>query len=136
MVVRRRCEHELARHEGYRAIRNADRRATSRDRLAVHMGDRQTVTVDVRVVAEHIDGRAAVFSHREAVVLSHRRIVDRRDRARDRRDRRDRAVRDRVGEARRTMVVRGLFIKAAPMNRINVTSAAEAVATCIAGAPK
>lgn len=36
----------------------------------------------------------------------------------------------------RTMVVRGLFIKAAPMSRINVTSAAEAVATCVAGAPK
>lgn len=36
----------------------------------------------------------------------------------------------------RTMVIRGLFIKAAPMSRINVTSAAEAVATCAAGAPK
>ena len=36
----------------------------------------------------------------------------------------------------RTMVIRGLFIKAAPMSRINVTSAAEAVATCVAGAPK
>ncbi|MDP3720737.1 MAG: hypothetical protein Q8T13_23490 [Acidobacteriota bacterium] len=36
----------------------------------------------------------------------------------------------------RTMVIRGLFITAAPMSRINVTSAAEAVATCVAGAPK
>jgi hypothetical protein len=36
----------------------------------------------------------------------------------------------------RTMVIRGLFIKAAPISRINVTSAAEAVATCVAGAPK
>lgn len=36
----------------------------------------------------------------------------------------------------RTMVIRGLLIKAAPMSRINVTSAAEAVATCVAGAPK
>lgn len=36
----------------------------------------------------------------------------------------------------RTMVIRGLFIKAAPVSRINVTSAAEAVATCVAGAPK
>ena len=47
----------------------------------------------------------AVFSHREAVVLSHRRVVDRRDRARDRRHRRDRAVGDRVGERGRTVVV-------------------------------
>jgi len=36
----------------------------------------------------------------------------------------------------RTMVIRGLLIKAAPTSRINMTSSAEAVATCAAGAPK
>ncbi len=36
----------------------------------------------------------------------------------------------------RTMVIRGLFIKAAPVSRINMTSAAEAVDSCVAGAPK
>lgn len=35
-----------------------------------------------------------------------------------------------------TMVIRGLFIKAAPVNRINMTSSVEAVASCVAGAPK
>lgn len=35
-----------------------------------------------------------------------------------------------------TMVIRGLLIKAAPVSRINMTSAAEAVASCVAGAPK
>jgi len=36
----------------------------------------------------------------------------------------------------RTMVIRGLLIKASPASRINMTSAVEAVATCVAGAPK
>jgi hypothetical protein len=36
----------------------------------------------------------------------------------------------------KTMVIRGLFIKAAPISRINMTSSVEAVATCVAGAPK
>jgi len=36
----------------------------------------------------------------------------------------------------KTMVIRGLFIKAAPVSRINMTSSVEAVATCVAGAPK
>lgn len=36
----------------------------------------------------------------------------------------------------RTMVIRGLLIKASPVSRLNMTSAAEAVATCAAGAPK
>ena len=35
----------------------------------------------------------------------------------------------------RTMVIRGLFIKDR-VSRINVTSAVEAVASCVAGAPK
>ena len=35
----------------------------------------------------------------------------------------------------RTMVIRGLFIKD-KVSRINVTSAVEAVASCVAGAPK
>ena len=35
----------------------------------------------------------------------------------------------------RTMVIRGLFIKD-KVSRINVTSAVEAVAACVAGAPK
>lgn len=36
----------------------------------------------------------------------------------------------------RTMVIRGLLIKASPVSRINMTSSAEAVASCVAGAPK
>ena len=36
----------------------------------------------------------------------------------------------------RTLVIRGLLIKASPVSRINVTSAVEAVATCAPGAPK
>ncbi len=36
----------------------------------------------------------------------------------------------------RTVVVRGLFIKAAPAARINMTSIVEAVATCAPNAPK
>lgn len=36
----------------------------------------------------------------------------------------------------RTMVIRGLLIKASPVSRINMTSSVEAVATCVAGAPK
>lgn len=36
----------------------------------------------------------------------------------------------------KTMVIRGLLIKAAPVSRINMTSSVEAVATCVAGAPK
>ena len=35
-----------------------------------------------------------------------------------------------------TMVIRGLFLKATPVSRINMTSSVEAVATCVAGAPK
>ncbi len=36
----------------------------------------------------------------------------------------------------RTVVVRGLFIKDAPVSRLNVTSVVEAVPGCAAGAPK
>ncbi len=36
----------------------------------------------------------------------------------------------------RTMVIRGLFIKGSPVSRLNMTSAVEAVASCVAGAPK
>jgi hypothetical protein len=36
----------------------------------------------------------------------------------------------------RTVVVRGLFIKDAPVSRLNVTSVVEAVPGCTAGAPK
>jgi hypothetical protein len=36
----------------------------------------------------------------------------------------------------RTVVVRGLFIKAAPASRINMTSIVEAVASCASTAPK
>jgi len=36
----------------------------------------------------------------------------------------------------KTMVIRGLLIKAAPVSRINITSSVEAVASCVAGAPK
>jgi len=36
----------------------------------------------------------------------------------------------------RTVVARGLFIKAAPASRINLTSIVEAVANCAPGAPK
>ena len=35
-----------------------------------------------------------------------------------------------------TMVIRGLFIKATPVSRINMTSSVEAVDFCVAGAPK
>ncbi len=35
-----------------------------------------------------------------------------------------------------TMVIRGLFIKATPASRINMTSSIEAVDFCVAGAPK
>ena len=35
-----------------------------------------------------------------------------------------------------TMVIRGLFIKATPVSRINMTSSIEAVEFCVAGAPK
>ena len=35
-----------------------------------------------------------------------------------------------------TMVIRGLLIKASPVSRINMTSSAEAVASCVDGAPK
>lgn len=35
-----------------------------------------------------------------------------------------------------TMVIRGLFIKATPVSRINMTSSIEAVDFCVAGAPK
>ena len=65
---------------------------------AVDVRDGQTVAIDVAVVAEHVDRDRAVFGDREAVVLSDRRVVDRRDRADDRRHGRDRAVRDRVRE--------------------------------------
>ena len=36
----------------------------------------------------------------------------------------------------RTMVIRGLLIKANPVSRINMTSSAEALASCVDGAPK
>jgi len=36
----------------------------------------------------------------------------------------------------RTMVIRGLLIKATPVSRINMTSSVEAVASCVAGASK
>jgi hypothetical protein len=36
----------------------------------------------------------------------------------------------------KTVVVRGLFIKATPMSRINMTSIVEAVPACAPGAPK
>jgi hypothetical protein len=36
----------------------------------------------------------------------------------------------------KTMVIRGLLIKATPVSRINMTSSVEAIATCVAGAPK
>ena len=35
-----------------------------------------------------------------------------------------------------TMVIRGLLIKASPVSRLNMTSSAEAVASCLPGAPK
>ena len=35
----------------------------------------------------------------------------------------------------RTVVIRGLLIKATPASRLNMTSSVEAVATCVAGAP-
>jgi hypothetical protein len=40
------------------------------------------------------------------------------------------------GKKDHTVVVRGLFIKAAPVSRINVTSVVDAVPSCNAGAPK
>jgi hypothetical protein len=40
------------------------------------------------------------------------------------------------GKKDHTVVVRGLFIKAAPNSRINVTSIVEAVPSCAASAPK
>jgi hypothetical protein len=40
------------------------------------------------------------------------------------------------GKKDRTLVVRGLFIKASPVSRVNVTSVVEALPTCAAGAPK
>ena len=58
------------------------------------------------VIAEDVDRDRAVFGDREAVVLSDRRVVDRRHRAVDRRHGRDRAVGDRVGERGRAVVVR------------------------------
>jgi len=36
----------------------------------------------------------------------------------------------------KTMVIRGLLIKATPVSRINMTSSVEGVATCVASAPK
>jgi hypothetical protein len=36
----------------------------------------------------------------------------------------------------RTLVVRGLFIKASPVNRVNVTSVVEALPACAPNAPK
>jgi hypothetical protein len=36
----------------------------------------------------------------------------------------------------RTVVVKGLFIKASPVSRLNITSVVEATATCAATAPK
>ena len=69
MVVRRRREHQLARHQLDRAVRHGDRRTTVRDGHAVDVGDRQAVTIDVAVVAENVDRDRAVFRHREAVVL-------------------------------------------------------------------
>ena len=47
----------------------ADRRTTVGDGLAVDVRDRETVTVDVRVIAEDVDRDGAVFRDREAVVL-------------------------------------------------------------------
>ena len=73
---------------------------------AVDVGDGQAVAIDIAVVAENVDRDGAIFGDREAVVLSDRRIVDRRHRADDRRHRRDRAVGDRVREERRAVVVR------------------------------
>jgi hypothetical protein len=40
------------------------------------------------------------------------------------------------GKKDHTVVVRGLFIKAAPVSRLNVTSVVEALPSCAAGAPK
>ena len=40
------------------------------------------------------------------------------------------------GKKDHTVVVRGLFIKAAPASRINVTSVVDAVPSCAASAPK
>ena len=68
MVVRRRREHELARHQVDRAVGDGDRRTTICDRRAVDVRDGQAVTIDVRVVAENVDRDRAVFGDREAVV--------------------------------------------------------------------
>ena len=105
VVVGRRCEHELARHQMRPCRWSRDRRTTVRDGRAVDVGDRQTVAVDVAVVAENVDRDRSVFGDREAVIRCDRRVVDRRDRAVDRRHRRDRAVRDRVRERGRAVVV-------------------------------
>jgi hypothetical protein len=40
------------------------------------------------------------------------------------------------GKKDHTVVVRGLFIKAAPVSRVNVTSIADALPSCAANAPK
>ena len=40
------------------------------------------------------------------------------------------------GKKDHTVVVRGLFIKASPLSRVNVTSIAEALPSCAASAPK
>jgi hypothetical protein len=40
------------------------------------------------------------------------------------------------GKKDRTVVVRGLFIKVAPVSRLNLTSIVEALPACAAGAPK
>lgn len=40
------------------------------------------------------------------------------------------------GKKDHTVVVRGLFIKATPVSRVNVTSIVEALPSCAAGAPK
>lgn len=40
------------------------------------------------------------------------------------------------GRKDHTVVIRGLFIKAMPVSRVNVTSVADALPSCAAGAPK
>lgn len=40
------------------------------------------------------------------------------------------------GKKDHTVVVRGLFIKATPVSRVNVTSVVDALPSCAAGAPK
>ena len=105
MVVRRRREHQLATNQRDRAIVTdtaGPPAVMARPFTCVIV---RSVPVDVRVVAEHIDRDRVILCHREAVVLSDRRIVDRRHRARDRRHGRDRPVGDRVRERGRTVVV-------------------------------